>query len=99
MIPGVGRDVWKSSSPITFLKQGYVEQVASDHIYSSVEYLQGWKLQNLYGQPVPVFDHSHCKKDFFFLFFDIISYISVCAYCLIIKQIVKLMQKTVKVLF
>lgn len=36
----------------TCLKQGHLELFAQDHIQSSFEYLQGWRLYS--GQPVPV---------------------------------------------
>lgn len=29
-------------------------QVAEDHVQTALEYLQGWRLHNLSGQPVPV---------------------------------------------
>ena len=47
----VGRDIWMSSSPTLLLKQGHLGQVTQDHARSAFEYLQGWRLHNLSGQP------------------------------------------------
>ena len=55
----VGRDLWRSSGPTPLLKQGHPEPVAQDH-----EYLQGWRLHNHLGQPVPVLGHPHSEKVF-----------------------------------
>lgn len=35
---------------------------AQDNIQLALEHLQGWRLQNLSVQPVPVFDHPQGKK-------------------------------------
>ena len=59
-----GRDLWRSSGPTPLLKQGHLGQVASDHVQIAFEYLQGWRLHNLSGQPVPVLGHPHSKKVF-----------------------------------
>ena len=39
--------------------QSELEQVAYSHVQSGLEYLQRWRLHNLYGQPVAVFAHPH----------------------------------------
>uniref|UniRef100_A0A8C0ES58 receptor protein-tyrosine kinase n=1 Tax=Bubo bubo TaxID=30461 RepID=A0A8C0ES58_BUBBB len=44
------------------LKQGHLELVAHNHIQTAFEYLQGWRLHNLPGQPVPVLGHPHSQK-------------------------------------
>ncbi|KAK4827068.1 hypothetical protein QYF61_013709 [Mycteria americana] len=49
----VGRDLLRSSSPIPLLKQGQLDQTAQDHVQLGFEYLQGWRLYKLSGQPVP----------------------------------------------
>jgi len=48
-----------SFSPIPLLKQGQLEQVAQDHVWSSFEYLGRYSslLHKLSGQPLPVFDY------------------------------------------
>ena len=38
--------------------------LAQNHVQTAFEHLQGWRLDNLPGQPVPVLSHSHCKKVF-----------------------------------
>ena len=60
----VGRDVWRSSGLTPLLKQGHLEMVAQDHAQMAFEYLQGWRLHNLTGQPVPVLSHPHGEKVF-----------------------------------
>ena len=55
----VGRDLRRSSGPTTLLKQGHLDPVAQDHVQAASEYLQGWSLQNLSGQPVVVLSHPH----------------------------------------
>jgi len=42
-------------------KQGQLLQVAQDHDQLGFDCLQGWRLHNLSGQPVPVFSHP-CNK-------------------------------------
>jgi len=48
--------------PPTLLKQGHLELVAKDHAQMAFEYLQGWRLHNLPGQPVPVLGHVSQSK-------------------------------------
>jgi len=50
----VGRGLWRPSGLTTLLKQGHLELVAQDHVHTAFEYLQGWRLHRLSGQPVPV---------------------------------------------
>ena len=59
----VGKDLWKSH-PTLLLKQGHLDQAAQDCVSTAFEYLQGWKLHNLSGQPVSVLSHPHSKKVF-----------------------------------
>lgn len=59
-----GRDMWRSSS--STLAQGLIQL--------SFEYLPRWWCHNLFGQPVPVFDHPHGRS--FFLRLNWISCIS-----------------------
>lgn len=40
----VGRELWKSSGPISLLTQGLLEPVAQDHIQMAFDYLQAWRL-------------------------------------------------------
>uniref|UniRef100_A0A8B9Q4U4 Transmembrane protein 19 n=1 Tax=Apteryx owenii TaxID=8824 RepID=A0A8B9Q4U4_APTOW len=62
-----GRDLWRSSSPTLLLKQGHLEHVAQDPVQVGFEYLQGWRLHNLSGQPVPVLCHPHSKEVFHYV--------------------------------
>lgn len=50
-------------------KQDHLEQVAQDHIQLTFEKLQGWRVHNLSGYPVPVVSSSHSKKKKCFLKF------------------------------
>ncbi|KAK4830739.1 hypothetical protein QYF61_013189 [Mycteria americana] len=50
----VGRDLWSSSAPNLLLKQGYLRPAAHHHVQTAFEYLQGWRLHNLSGKPVPM---------------------------------------------
>ena len=52
----------RSSSSTPQLKQGQLEQVASDRVQLDFEYLKGWRLHNHSGQPLPVVGHPHSKK-------------------------------------
>lgn len=65
--------------------QGLLEQLAEEHVQSDSEHLQGWKLHNLSGKPVPVFDHPHSKKTHPHIFICLsgISCVSVCAHYLL----------------
>lgn len=45
----VGRELWKSSGPISLLDQGLLKPVAQDHIQMAFEYLQAWRLCNLWS--------------------------------------------------
>ncbi|KAK4810494.1 hypothetical protein QYF61_004274, partial [Mycteria americana] len=49
----VGRDLWRSSGPTPLCQQGHLEPVAQDHVQTAFEHLQGGRLHNLPGQPVP----------------------------------------------
>ena len=45
-------------------EQGHLalDQVAQSPIQPGIECLQGWGIEHLSGQPVPVFHHHHGKK-------------------------------------
>jgi len=58
---GVGRNLWRSSSPTPLLKQGHLKQVSQDLVQAGFEYLQRRRLHNLPGQPVPVLCHPQSK--------------------------------------
>jgi len=60
----VGRELWRSSGPTSLLNQGCLEPVAQDHVQVAFEYLQGWTLCNLPGEPVPGLSHFHSEKTF-----------------------------------
>ena len=60
----VGRDLWRSSCLAPLLKQGHLELVAQDHVQMVFEYLQGGRLHNPSGQPLPALSHPHRKKVF-----------------------------------
>ena len=59
---GVGKDLWRSSSPTPLLKQGHLEQAAQDCVQAGFEYLQRRRLHNLPGQPVPVLRHPQREE-------------------------------------
>lgn len=61
----VGESLWRSS-PTPCSDQGKLEQVAQNIAQLGTEYLQGWWLCNLSGEPVSVLDHSPYRKVFFF---------------------------------
>ncbi|XP_074958280.1 A-type potassium channel modulatory protein KCNIP1 isoform X1 [Phalacrocorax aristotelis] len=58
---GVGRDFWRSSHPIPLLEQAHLEQGAQEHIQVGFDCLQGRRLHNLSGQPVPLLCHPQDK--------------------------------------
>ena len=60
----VGRGLWRSPGPMCLLKQGLLEWVTQDHVQMAFEYLQGWRLHSLIGQPLPVLSHPHSKGVF-----------------------------------
>jgi len=43
------------------IMQVHLDMVAQDHIQMAFEDLQGWRLHDLPGQPVPVLSHAHSK--------------------------------------
>jgi len=55
---GVGRDLWRSSSPPLLLNQGHLEQAVQDLVQVGFEYLQRRRLHNPSGQPIPVLSPS-----------------------------------------
>lgn len=46
------------------LLKGELEQIAQGLVQLGFENLQGWRLYNLYEQPVLLFDCSHSKNVF-----------------------------------
>lgn len=54
MVKEVQRDLWRTAGPTPVLRQGHQELLAQDHVQMVAEYLQGGKLNNLFGQPVLV---------------------------------------------
>jgi len=58
----VGRDLWRSPGPTPLLKKGRLKPVAEDCIRMAFEHLQGGRLHNLPGQPVPVLAHHHSEN-------------------------------------
>lgn len=56
------RDHRRSFSPTSLLTQGQVEHIPWDCVQMALEILQGWKLCNLSGQPLPVVGHPHSKE-------------------------------------
>ena len=59
---------WKGplevSGPTPLLKEGHLKLIAQDHVQMAFEHLQGVRLHNLSGQPVPVLCDPHSKKVF-----------------------------------
>lgn len=60
----VRRDHWRWSCPNPLLKQGHLELVAQCHVKRAFERVQGWRLHNLSGQPLPLLGDPHWKKVF-----------------------------------
>lgn len=50
---GIGRDLWRSSSPIYPLTQVQLEQITQECVQVDLECLQRRRFHNLSGQPVP----------------------------------------------
>jgi len=46
---GVGRELWRPSSPTPLLKQGHLQQAAQDPVQAGLEYLQRRRLQTSLG--------------------------------------------------
>jgi len=61
-ILGIGRDLCGSSSPTPLPKQGHLEQAAQHCVQEGLEYLQGSRLHNHPGQPVPVLHHPQSEE-------------------------------------
>ena len=55
----VGRDMWRYLAQFPCSKK-----FAQGCVQLGAEYLQGWRLHKLSGQPVPMIDHPHSKEDF-----------------------------------
>lgn len=60
----VGRDLLRPSGPVPPLKQGHIELIAQDLAQMAFEWLQGWRLNKVSAQFMPVLSHSHNKKQF-----------------------------------
>jgi len=54
----VERGCWRSSSPTQ------MESDVQGHVQLSFQYLWELRLENLSGQPIPVFSYCHSKKEF-----------------------------------
>lgn len=53
--------IW--SNPL--LEREFLELVSQDHTQPAFEWVQGWRLHNLWGQPVPIVQSPpHCEKVF-----------------------------------
>ena len=61
---GVGRDLWRSSHTTPLLDKVHPEQGTQERIQVDFECLQGRRLHNLSGQPVPLLCHPHRKEVF-----------------------------------
>ena len=59
-----GRDLQRPSGPTPLLKQGHLQPVAQDRVWTAFENLQGWRLHKLPGQRVPVLSHPRSEKVF-----------------------------------
>lgn len=60
-IAEVERGLWRLPSPDAPAQAG-LKPVAQDHMQSGLEHLLGWRLYNLSGQSVPVFNSHRSKK-------------------------------------
>jgi len=60
----VGRQLYRQSCPTPVLKQGHLEPVVQDSVQLAFKYLQGWRLHNPSGQPLPLLSHPHSEKVF-----------------------------------
>lgn len=56
----VKRNLWRSSCFPAL--QDHLEPSSQDHDWMAFEHVQGWRLQNLPGQPVPALGYPHSKK-------------------------------------
>ena len=54
----------RTTGPTPLLEQGHLQPVSQDHDQTAFEYLQGWRLHQLPGQPAPALDHTHGEKVF-----------------------------------
>lgn len=57
-----GRNLWRF---VSHLRQGLLEQAFQDCVPSCFEYLHSWRINNLSGQPTPVFNYPYNKEVFF----------------------------------
>jgi len=58
----VGKALWRSSAPASQIEHGCLDPVAQDHVQTAFQYLQGERLHNLSGQPVPGLSHPRSKE-------------------------------------
>lgn len=54
---GWGGNLWRWCSPAFCSEHSHKKKVAQSHVQSGFDYLHGWRLHNLSGQLIPVFDH------------------------------------------
>lgn len=59
-----GRDHWRASSPNSLLQEGPLEHATQDYVLMVHEYLQGSKLHNISGQPIPMLSQPSHQKSF-----------------------------------
>jgi len=61
----VGRDLQRSSSAAHCHRQGHLslDQVTQRRIQPDLKHFQWQGIHNFSRHPVPVYDHSHCKKN------------------------------------
>lgn len=59
----VGRNLLRSSSPAPAQVVPF-QPAVQDRDHAALDCLQGWRLNNLSEQLVPLFDHDHSKNEF-----------------------------------
>ena len=85
-IVGVGKDLLRCFTPSQLLQQGQLELVDSAVVRLGFEYLQGWRLHDLSGQPGPLVEPPQGKKVVSCLAMGI-SCVLICARCLVHCQV------------
>lgn len=54
--------------------QGQLQLVSHSHVQLHFEYLHRWRLNNLTGQPAPLFDYTHHRKAFLTFRWNFLSF-------------------------
>jgi len=80
-----GRDVQRSSDPISLLKEGNIKPLGQDQVYMAFEYLQGLRIHSTSGKPISVLGHPHREKKCFFIFRGNLLYFNFCTLPLILS--------------